>query len=46
MIGVGALLIELRQKQKIEVDEVCVRNVNKWSGSMIFRAFRSPEAGV
>ena len=46
MIDVGALLIELGQKQKIEVDEVSVRNENKWIGSMIFRAFCSPEAGA
>ena len=37
MIDVGALLIELGQKQKIEVDAVSVKNENKWIGIMIGR---------
>ena len=37
MIDVGALLIELGQKQKIEVDAVSVKNENKWFSIMIGR---------
>ena len=37
MIDVGALLIELGQKQKIEVDVVSAKNENKWIGIMIGR---------
>ena len=37
MIDVGALLIELGQKQKIGVDAVSAKNENKWIGIMIGR---------